>query len=115
MRIDVFTLFPHWFDWFRTQRHVANAIANGHQLEAIDPRATTPLKAGKVDDVPFGGGGGVVPRVDVVEAALRPHYGADPVAPRDRAGGWACGWTSSRRRCGRATAPTRSPCASGAG
>ena len=27
MQIDVFTLFPHWFDWFRTQRHVANAIA----------------------------------------------------------------------------------------
>ena len=33
MRIDVFTLFPHWFDWFRTQRHVANALANGHELD----------------------------------------------------------------------------------
>ena len=75
MQIDVFTLFPHWFDWFRTQRHVANAIANGHGLDAIDPRATTPLKAGKVDDVPFGGGAGMV---DVVEAALRARYGVDP-------------------------------------
>ena len=46
MQIDVFTLFPHWFDWFRTQRHVANALANGHALETVDPRATTPLKAG---------------------------------------------------------------------
>ena len=79
MRIDVFTLFPHWFDWFRTQRHVANALANGHALEAIDPRATTPLKAKKVDDVPFGGGAGMVLRVDVVEAALRARYGTDPV------------------------------------
>ena len=39
MRIDVFTLFPHWFDWFRTQRHVANALAHGHALETIDYRA----------------------------------------------------------------------------
>src|SRR3954463_6833175 len=84
MRIDVFTLFPHWFDWFRTQRHVANAIAHGHAVETIDPRATTPLKAGKVDDVPFGGGAGMVLRVDVVEAALRARYGADPLAVRER-------------------------------
>ena len=26
MRIDVFTLFPEWFEWFRTQRHVSNAL-----------------------------------------------------------------------------------------
>ena len=38
MRIDVFTLFPHWFDWFRTQRHVANAVALGHTLETVDYR-----------------------------------------------------------------------------
>src|SRR3954447_23065950 len=82
MRIDVFTLFPHWFDWFRTQRHVTNALANGHALETIDPRATTPLKAGRVDDVPFGGGAGMVLRVDVVEAALRARYGIDPVELR---------------------------------
>ena len=42
--IDVFTLFPHWFDWFRGQRHVANALALGHELECVDPRATTPLR-----------------------------------------------------------------------
>src|SRR3954454_13345110 len=84
MRIDVFTLFPHWFDWFRTQRHAANALANGHALDAVDPRATTPLKAGKVDDVPFGGGAGVVLRVDVVEAAVRARYGTDPVELRER-------------------------------
>ena len=79
MKIDVFTLFPDWFDWFRTQRHVANSLALGHELEAVDYRATTPLKAGKVDDVPFGGGAGMVLRVDVVEDALRARYGVDPV------------------------------------
>ena len=79
MRIDVFTLFPHWFDWFRTQRHVANALALGHALDTVDYRPTTPLKAGKVDDVPFGGGAGMVLRVDVMDAALRGLYGVDPV------------------------------------
>jgi tRNA (guanine37-N1)-methyltransferase len=79
VRADVFTLFPRWFDWFRGQRHVANALSLGHSLECLDYRATTPLKAGQVDDTPFGGGAGMVLRVDVVEAALRARYRVDPV------------------------------------
>ena len=79
MRADVFTLFPHWFEWFRTQRHVERALALGHSVEAVDFRASTPLKWGQVDDTPFGGGAGMVLRVDVMEAALRARYGADPV------------------------------------
>jgi tRNA (guanine37-N1)-methyltransferase len=79
LRADVFTLFPGWFDWFRGQRHVANALVLGHAVECVDYRATTPLKAGQVDDTPFGGGAGMVLRVDVVEAALRARYGVDPV------------------------------------
>ena len=78
MKIDVFTLFPAWFDWFREQRHVRNALALGHELAAIDLRATTPLTAGQIDDTPYGGGAGMVIRVDVVEAALRARYGGDP-------------------------------------
>jgi tRNA (guanine37-N1)-methyltransferase len=83
LQADVFTLFPQWFDWFRTQRHVENALALGHGVEAIDLRATTPLKWGQVDDTPFGGGAGMVLRVDVVEAALRARYGVDPVSLRE--------------------------------
>jgi tRNA (guanine37-N1)-methyltransferase len=83
LKADVFTLFPQWFDWFRTQRHVENALALGHQVEAVDLRATTPLKWGQVDDTPFGGGAGMVLRVDVVEAALRARYGVDPVQLKD--------------------------------
>jgi tRNA (guanine37-N1)-methyltransferase len=79
VRADVFTLFPQWFEWFRSQRHVENALAQGHAVEAVDLRATTPLKWGQVDDTPFGGGAGMVLRVDVVEAALRERYGVDPV------------------------------------
>jgi tRNA (guanine37-N1)-methyltransferase len=83
VKLDVFTLFPHWFDWFRTQRHVANALALGHTFDAVDMRASTPLNWGQVDDTPFGGGAGMVLRVDVMEAALRARYGVDPVAMRE--------------------------------
>jgi tRNA (guanine37-N1)-methyltransferase len=78
LRIDVLTLFPGWFDWFRSQRHVRNALEQGHSFETIDLRATTPLSAGQVDDTPYGGGAGMVIRVDVVEAALHARYGGDP-------------------------------------
>lgn len=81
MKIDVFTLFPHWFDWFTEQRHVRNASERGLELGFVDLRATTPLKAGQVDDTPYGGGAGMVLRVDVVEAALRARYGSDPLEP----------------------------------
>jgi tRNA (guanine37-N1)-methyltransferase len=84
VNIDVFTLFPQWFEWFRGQRHVTNALALGHSFEAVDLRATTPLNWGQVDDTPFGGGAGMVLRVDVMEAALQTRYGGDPAAPSRR-------------------------------
>jgi tRNA (guanine37-N1)-methyltransferase len=82
MRIDVFTLFPGWFRWFTEQRHVRNLLEAGHSLELADLRETTPLRAGQVDDAPYGGGAGMVVRVDVVEAALQARYGQAP--PRGR-------------------------------
>jgi tRNA (guanine37-N1)-methyltransferase len=84
VNIDVVTLFPPWFDWFKTQRHVTNALALGHELSFVDLRATTPLKAGQVDDTPYGGGAGMVIRVDVVEAALRARYDVDPLELREQ-------------------------------
>jgi tRNA (guanine37-N1)-methyltransferase len=81
----VLTLFPDWFEWFMLQRHVRNALERGHSLEYVDLRATTPLGAGQVDDTPYGGGAGMVVRVDVVEAALVARYGGDPLElPRRR-------------------------------
>jgi tRNA (guanine37-N1)-methyltransferase len=74
VRIDVFTLFPDWFGWFASQRHVRNALEGDLEFEAVDFRATTPLSAGQVDDTPYGGGAGMVIRVDVVEAALVARY-----------------------------------------
>jgi tRNA (guanine37-N1)-methyltransferase len=79
MKIDVFTLFPEWFGWFEGQRHVRNAIAAGTELSFVSYRDHTPLTGGQVDDTPFGGGAGMVLRVDVVDAALRGHYRRDPL------------------------------------
>jgi tRNA (guanine37-N1)-methyltransferase len=75
--IDVFTLFPEHFDWFLRQRHVTNALAADTQMSFRNYRETTPLSAGQVDDAPYGGGAGMVMRVDVVDAALEAAYGAD--------------------------------------
>jgi tRNA (guanine37-N1)-methyltransferase len=84
MEIDIFTLFPQAFDWFERQRHVANVLAAGHRLSYVNYREHTPLAGGQVDDTPYGGGAGMLLRVDVVEAALRARYDADPVALRER-------------------------------
>src|ERR1700704_4412609 len=78
MEIDIFTLFPEAFAWFESQRPVRNAIGVGLELAYVNYRDHTPLSAGQVDDTPFGGGAGMVLRVDVVEAALRARYGTDP-------------------------------------
>jgi len=75
LKLDVFTLFPEAFDWFQSQRSVQNAVREGNELRFFNYRDTTPLSAGQVDDSPYGGGAGMVLRVDVVDAALRAAYG----------------------------------------
>jgi tRNA (guanine37-N1)-methyltransferase len=75
--LDVFTLFPEHFEWFVRQRHVSNALGRGSELRFRNYRETTPLSAGQVDDAPYGGGAGMVMRVDVVDAALEAAYGSE--------------------------------------
>jgi tRNA (guanine37-N1)-methyltransferase len=74
LKIDVFTLFPEWFDWFGSQRHIHNVLERGSELRFFSYRDTTPLGGGQVDDAPYGGGAGMVLRVDVVDAALNAAY-----------------------------------------
>lgn len=74
MRLDIFSLFPEAFEWFRSQRSVQNALGEGNELRLFNYRDTTPLGAGQVDDAPYGGGAGMVLRVDVVDAALQAAY-----------------------------------------
>ena len=78
MKLDVFTLFPEAFDWFQSQRSVQNAIREGNEFNLFNYRDSTPLRAGQVDDEPYGGGAGMVLRVDVVAAALDAVYGGVP-------------------------------------
>ena len=89
MQIDVFTLFPEAFGWFERQRHVANALAGGHRLQYVNYRDHTPLSAGQVDDTPFGGGAGMLLRVDVVDAALKARYSGPAHEPAERRR-WSC-------------------------
>jgi tRNA (guanine37-N1)-methyltransferase len=83
MEIDIFTLFPDWFDWFAMQRHVRNVLEAGSRLRCVNFREHTPLSGGQVDDTPCGGGAGMVLRVDVMDAALSAHYGVDATRVRE--------------------------------
>jgi tRNA (guanine37-N1)-methyltransferase len=75
MQIDVFTLLPHAFAWLTEQRPVAAVLGSGLELRFLNYRDYTPLTGGQVDDEPYGGGAGMVLRVDVVCAALEAIYG----------------------------------------
>ena len=75
MKIDVFTLFPEAFAWYASQVHVARAAELGHELRLCNYRDHTPLSHQQVDDTPYGGGAGMVVRIDVVAAALEAVYG----------------------------------------
>ena len=81
MRIDVFTLVPHAYAWLTEQRPLASVLGGELELRLFSYRDTTPLRAGQVDDTPYGGGAGMVLRVDVVAAALDAAYGGTPDGP----------------------------------
>jgi len=78
VRLDVFTLIPGAFAWLLERRPVAAVLGTELELRILNYRDTTPLSAGQVDDEPYGGGPGMVLRVDVVAAAFDAVYGAVP-------------------------------------
>ena len=82
MQLDVFTLVPHAYAWLTEQRPVATVLGSELDLRLFSYRDYTPLRAGQVDDEPYGGGAGMVLRVDVVAAALDAVY--DDGAPSHR-------------------------------
>jgi tRNA (guanine37-N1)-methyltransferase len=75
LQIDVFTLLPHAFAWLTEQRPLAAVLGDELELRFLNYRDYTPLAGGRVDDEPYGGGAGMVLRVDVVCAALDAVYG----------------------------------------
>jgi len=78
LQLDVFTLVPHAFAWLTEQRPVAAVLGEELELRLVNYRDSTPLATGQVDDEPYGGGAGMVLRVDVVAAALDAVYGGLP-------------------------------------
>ncbi|MBV8081261.1 MAG: tRNA (guanosine(37)-N1)-methyltransferase TrmD [Actinobacteria bacterium] len=78
MQLDVFTLVPHAYAWLTEQRPVATVLGSELDLRLYSYRDYTPLRAGQIDDEPYGGGAGMVLRVDVVAEALDAVYGEAP-------------------------------------
>lgn len=78
MQLDVFTLIPHAFAWLTEQRPVAAVLGDELDLRLFSYRDYSPLASSQVDDQPYGGGAGMVLRVDVVAAALEAVYGNAP-------------------------------------
>ena len=81
MQLDVFTLVPHAFARLTEQRPLAGVLGDELELRLLSYRDFTPLRAGQVDDEPYGGGAGMLLRVDVVAAALDAVYGGPPEHP----------------------------------
>ncbi len=78
MQIDVFTLAPHAFAWLTEQRPLAAVLGTELDLRLFNYRDTSPLSARQIDDEPYGGGAGMVLRVDAVAAALDAVYDVPP-------------------------------------
>jgi tRNA (guanine37-N1)-methyltransferase len=78
VQVDVFTLVPHAFAWLCEQRPLAAVLGTELELRLLNYRDTSPLRSGQVDDEPYGGGAGMVLRVDVVASALDAVYGGVP-------------------------------------
>ena len=86
MRVDVVTLFPELFETFLKTSFVGRAMTGG-QLTARfrSPRDFGLGKHKSVDDTPYGGGSGMVMRVDVMVACMESLDGEAEAAGLPRA------------------------------
>ncbi|MFQ3673317.1 MAG: tRNA (guanosine(37)-N1)-methyltransferase TrmD [Aggregatilineales bacterium] len=78
MRVDILTLFPQMFTPLQHSM-MWKAQAHGFltlRLHDIRDYATSAYR--QVDDTPYGGGGGMVMKVDVIARAVEAVRGADP-------------------------------------
>jgi tRNA (guanine37-N1)-methyltransferase len=71
VRVDVVTLFPELFDTFSKTSFVGRAASGGQlELRLRSPRDFGLGKHKSVDDTPYGGGSGMVMRVDVMVTCM---------------------------------------------
>ena len=79
MIVTVYTLFPELIDGYRSEALLGRAIRTGLlDLRTRDLRRFAGNRTGRVDDAPYGGGAGMVVRVDVAAAALAEAAQDDP-------------------------------------
>ncbi|MDP9037312.1 MAG: tRNA (guanosine(37)-N1)-methyltransferase TrmD [Myxococcota bacterium] len=85
MRIDTVTLFPEAFASYLATSFVGKAIESGRlSIRFRNPRDFGLGKHRSVDDTPYGGGSGMVMRVDVLVAAMESLDGDAPGGLRAR-------------------------------
>ena len=78
MKIDILTLFPNMFDGFINESIIKRAIQKGNvEINVIDFRSYSKLNNNQVDDTPYGGGGGMVLRVEPLYDAIMDVKGDD--------------------------------------
>lgn len=72
MKITVLTLFPEFFDSFKSTSIIARALEKQEiEFETVDYRLFTKDKHNHVDDTPCGGGAGMVLMVQPIADALK--------------------------------------------
>lgn len=82
MQIDILTLFPGMFQGPMTESMLWKAQDRGLlQVRLHDLRDYTSDKHRSADDTPYGGGGGMILRADVVVAVVEAIRGADTSTP----------------------------------
>ena len=73
MKFSILTLFPALLEPWTKEAILGKAIQKGLlEVDILDFRANTTDKHRTVDDTPYGGGAGMVLRVDVIAKALEP-------------------------------------------
>jgi tRNA (guanine37-N1)-methyltransferase len=78
MKIDILTLFPNMFDGFVNESIIKRAIQKGNvEINVIDFRSYSKLNNNQVDDTPYGGGGGMVLRIEPLYDAIMDAKGDD--------------------------------------
>ncbi len=82
-KIRILTLFPEFFDSPLSTSLTGKAIERGHlEVELVDIRDFATDKHRKCDDIPYGGGAGMVMKPEPLVAALEDAREALPDAPR---------------------------------
>jgi tRNA (guanine37-N1)-methyltransferase len=88
MRLAVLTLFPEYFDSFKGASIIKKAIGNTVDFEVYNIRDNSNDPGKRVDDVPFGGGSGMLlkcqPVVDTINKVKKSNSKVIYLSPRGK-------------------------------